>query len=421
MNTLFTYQQAKTEADRCLYCFDAPCMDRCPVHIDIPTFIAMIKSGNVPGAAKVVKTSHPLANICGKICPEEIFCQSVCNRAKQDEAIRIRELHFFATQFEWKRGQASPRTLPQNGKSVAVIGAGPAGLGCAFGLATFGYEVHVYDASGFGGIPRNSIPSFRLTDDELRSDIEFLSPSFHLHQMNIDGEMFEKIRSQHHAVFVAVGLGLDKTLGVRGEHLNGTFPVLRFLEQAKHNHLHDTTNKRVVIVGGGNVSLDAAATAKHMGAKDVTLIYRRSEAEMKVWKGELAEAKKQGVIIQFLTTPVEILGANHVTGIRCRRNSLGEKLDSSGRPVPVEIMDSDFVLEADVVVIAIGQQIQSEFVNRLERTAQGFIKVNEKFQTSLPGVYAGGDAIAGEGTIVQSVAHGKAAAHTMHSFLEGRI
>lgn len=405
-----TPQQAATESERCLYCFDAPCTQACPVHIDIPKFISMIKNGNVIGAAKVVKTSHALANVCGKVCPEEIFCQSVCNRAKQDTPIQIRELHFFATQHEAKSGFAAMRQFPKNGKKTAVIGAGPAGLGCAFELAKLGYDVHVYDAKGFGGVPRNSIPAFRLSDDELRSDIEFISPCFHSHQMNVDAEAFGKIRQQSDAVFIGVGLGLDKRLEIRGEHLIGVFPVLEFLERAKINGLRNGVGKRVVIIGGGNVSLDAAATAKHLGAKDVVLIYRRSEKEMKVWKSELDEAKKLGVQMQFLTQPLEVVGDDHVVGLRCRRTRLSDEVDSSGRPVPVEVPNSDFVLDADTVVIAIGQQIHADFIRFFERTKQGYIKVDETFQTSLPGIFAGGDAIAGEGTVVQSVAHGKEAA-----------
>jgi glutamate synthase (NADPH/NADH) small chain len=412
-----TNQQALAESQRCLYCFDAPCTQACPVHMDIPKFIAMMRSGNIIGAAEVVKTSHALANVCGKVCPEEVFCQSVCNRAKQDEPIMIRELHFFATQQEAKRGYSPPRSFPKNGKTVAVIGAGPAGLGCAFELVKLGCEVHVYDGKGFGGVPRSSIPAFRLSDDELRSDIEFLSPHFHSHQMIVDAKAFERIRRQYDAVFVGVGLGLDKDLGIRGEHLIGVFPVLDFLVQAKRNGLRGRIAKRVVVVGGGNVSLDAAATAKRLGTRDVVLLYRRSEQEMKVWKNELDEAKRAGVQFQFLTSPIEVLGDDHVVGIRCRRNRLSDDRDSSGRPIPMEIEGSDFVLDADEIIIAIGQHIKSDFVNQFERTTQGYIKVDARFQTSLHGVFAGGDAVAGEGTIVQAVAQGKAAAHAMKEYL----
>ncbi len=203
--------------------------------------------------------------------------------------------------------------------------------------------------------------------------------------------------------------------------MSGVFPVLEFLGRAKENELRNGVGNRVVIIGGGNVSLDAAATAKHLGAKEVTLVYRRSEIEMKVWKSELHEAKKLGVQMQFLTQPMEILGEERVSGIRCRRTRLSEKVDSTGRAVPVEVPNSDFVLDADAVVVAIGQQIHAEFVHFFEQTKKGFIKVDETFQTSLPGIYAGGDAIAGEGTIVQAVAQGKMAARAIHKYLDGEL
>jgi NADPH-dependent glutamate synthase beta subunit-like oxidoreductase len=193
--------------------------------------------------------------------------------------------------------------------------------------------------------------------------------------------------------------------------------VLKFLEKAKANSTSMKTGKRVVIVGGGNVSLDAAATAKRLGAESVTLIYRRSEKEMRVWKSELEEARKQGVEIRFLVNPVSMVGKSNVKGIKCRRTQLSKRKDKSGRPIPVEVKGSDFVVEADSVVIAIGQTIEADWLESLNRSNQGYVKVGGNFQTSVPGVFAGGDMIAGEGTIVQSVAHGKYAAHAIHEYL----
>ncbi len=417
----FTHQQALAESERCLYCFDAPCTQACPVHIDIPAFISMIKSSNVIGAAQVVKRSNALANVCGRVCPEEIFCQSVCNRARLDKPIHIRELHSFATQREAAGGFLKVRAAARIGKTVAVIGAGPAGLGCAFELSTLGYDVHVYDPKGFGGVPRNSIPLFRLSDKELRSDIEFLSPFFHSHQLYVDAGTFEFICKQHEAVFVGIGLGLDKLPGIPGEHLNGVVPVLEYLERAKKNGMRGTLGKRVVIIGGGNVSLDAATTAMQYGAMEATLLYRRSEREMKVWNAELQSARNHGVHMQFLTMPVEVVGNGHVTGLRCRRTRLSERMDASGRPVPVEVPGSDMLLEADTVVFAIGQRIRSEFAGKFRQTSQGYIHADENFQTSVTGVFAGGDVIAGEGTVVQSVAQGKQAARAMHKFITAKM
>jgi NADPH-dependent glutamate synthase beta subunit-like oxidoreductase len=416
---VLTSQQARTEAERCLQCFDAPCIQACPTHIDIPTFISMIKSGNVRGAAEVVKTSNALANVCGKVCPDEIYCQSVCNRSKEDEPIRIRELHFFATQYEARSGYSPLRSFPKKKRRVAVLGGGPTGLGCAFELAKLGYDVTLFDGKGLGGVPKSNIPSFRLADKELKDDVKFLSCHFKVKRVNIDVSKLPRLMKEFDSVYIGIGLGNDRLLGVKGENLEGVFPVLHFLESAKKGKI--SIGKKVVVVGGGNVSLDAAATARRLGADEVSLIYRRSASEMKVWKGELEEARTQGVEIRFLTNPVAILGKKKVNGVKCRRTELSKKKDSSGRPIPVEVKGSEFTMEADTVVIAIGQVIGADIIKHLKLSKRGFITVDKKFQTSVPGIFAGGDAISGEGTIVQSVAHGKQAAWAINEYMERAV
>ena len=416
MNIPLTSQQARLEAERCLQCFDAPCEQACPTHIHIPAFISMIRSGNIIGASEVVRTSNALANVCGKICPEETFCQSVCTRSKQDEPIKIRELHFFATQEEAKRGISIVHPFPEQGKKVAVIGAGPSGLGCAFELSKYGYKVDVFEKTKAGGVPRNSIPSYRLTNKELESDTKFLSNYFSIKKRTIDGKMFDQIRDSYDATYLAIGLGRDRPVGIPGEKLKGVLPVLQFLESAKLNPKKIKVGRNVVVIGGGNVSLDAAATAKRLGAESVLLIYRRSEREMRVWKAELEEARKQGVEIRFLTTPVAIVGNKKVGGIKCRTTRLSKQKDSSGRAIPVEMKGSDFILEANTVIVAIGQSVAADWLEGFERE-KGYVKVNVDFQTSQKSVFAGGDMIAGEGTIVQSVAQGKHAAQAIHEFI----
>jgi dihydropyrimidine dehydrogenase (NAD+) subunit PreT len=413
-------QQARIESERCLHCFDAPCKAACPTHIDVPKFISMIRTGNIIGAAKVVKTSNALANTCGKICPEEVFCQSVCTRGKQETPIQIRELHFFATQQEAKKGFSPPKIMPSSGKKIAVIGAGPAGLGCAFELAKLGHHVDVYESNRPGGVPRKSIPSYRLAASELESDTKFLSGFFTIRKKVVDAKAFGQIQQAHDATFVAVGLGKDRGLGIPREKLKGVLPVLQFLEKAKLAPSKMKVGKKVVVVGGGNVSLDAAATAKRLGAESVILIYRRSEKEMRVWKGELDEARRQGVEIRFLVNPLSIAGKGKVSGIKCRKTRLGKQKDKSGRPVPVEIKGSEFTLEADTIVIAIGQTIEANWLGDLERKGGGYVNVREDFRTSVAGVFAGGDMIGGEGTIVQSVSQGKYAAHAIHEFLSAK-
>jgi dihydropyrimidine dehydrogenase (NAD+) subunit PreT len=410
-------QEATIESERCLQCFDAPCTSACPTHIEIPKFIGMIRSGNVRGAAEVVKTSNALANTCGKICPEEVFCQFVCTRGKQDQAIKIRELHFFATQYEAKAGFSRTSDFPSPTNKVAVVGGGPAGLGCAFELSKLGHEVEVFNAGMTGGVPRNSIPPFRLSNIDLETDTRFLSKFFKIRKKAIDGNSFKQMQQSYDAIFLAVGLGEDRTLGIPGEKLKGVIPVLEFLERAKSNPTKTTKWKKTVVVGGGNVSLDAAATAKRMGAESVIVIYRRSEREMRVWKGELDEARKQGIEIRFLTNPVGFVGKGKVRGVKCRLTKLSTRKDKSGRPIPVEVEGSDFILEVDLVIVAIGQKIKADWLEGINRNRAGYVEVDDRFRTSIEGVFAGGDMIAGEGTIVQSVAHGKHAAQAIHDYV----
>jgi NADPH-dependent glutamate synthase beta subunit-like oxidoreductase len=417
MNLTLTPQQARIESERCLQCFDAPCEQACPTHIKVPMFIGMIRSGNIIGAAEVAKTSNALVNVCGKICPEETFCQSVCTRSKQDEPIKIRELHFFATQEEAKLGFSKTCSFPKLNKKVAVIGAGPSGLSCAFELSKLGYKVDVFDKGKPGGVPRKSIPAFRLADKELESDTKFLLKYFSLKKKAVNKKEFAQIQKSYDASFLAVGLGKDRPVGIPGEKMKGVLPVLKFLESAKAHPKKIKLGKRVVVVGGGNVSLDAAATAKRLGAESVILIYRRSEKEMRVWKAELEEARRQGVEIRFLTNPVAVVGKKHVEGVKCRRTKLNKQKDKSGRPIPVEVKGSEFQMEADTVIIAIGQSIAAEWLEGVARE-NGYIKVDNNYQTSREGVFAGGDMIAGEGTIVQSVAQGKHAAQAIHEYLK---
>jgi dihydropyrimidine dehydrogenase (NAD+) subunit PreT len=416
MNASLTPQQARTESARCLQCFDAPCEQACPTHIRIPLFIGMIRSGNIMGAAEVVRSSNALVNVCGKICPEETFCQSLCTRSKQDEPIKIRELHFFATQEEAKTGFADIKLFTESKQKVAVIGAGPSGLACAFELSKFGCTVDVYDKAKPGGVPQKSIPAFRLSQKEIESDTKFLSQYFSIKKKNVDNKSFKQMKTSYDALYLAVGLGKDRPVGIPGEKLKGVLPVLEFLESAKVNPKKMKVGKNVIVVGGGNVSLDAAATAKRLGAESVVLIYRRSEKEMRVWKAELEEARKQGVEIRFLTNPIAMIGKKRVEGIKCRRTKLRKQKDASGRAIPVEVKGSDFVLQADTIIVAIGQSIAADWLEGIDRE-KGYVKVDANFQTSQKGIFAGGDMIAGEGTIVQSVAQGKHAAQAIHDYL----
>ncbi len=414
MKARLSDRQARVEAERCLGCFDAPCTAACPAQIDIPGFIAMVRSGNPIGAAEVVRSSNALANVCGKVCPQEVFCQASCTRAKQDTPIAIRALHYYATQKEVERGHSLPRTFEPNGKSAGVVGGGPAGLSCAFALARLGYRVDLYDRRLPGGVPGRSIPSYRLSGEDVRSDLDFISRFVGFHQEEVGRASLIALEKRHDALFIGVGLGVDRKLPLPGANLPGVVPVLDFLESAREGR-NALQGERVVIVGGGNVSLDAAATTQRMGYREVVLIYRRGEKEMRVWTSEREEAR--GVQMLFFTSPVEIIGPDRVRGVRCRRTRLSDRLDATGRPLPVEIEGSEFVLECDAVITAIGQIAGGELLDLFERTAQGRLKVDHFLATSRPGVFAGGDCVGGEGTIVQSVADGKNAAASMHRYI----
>jgi glutamate synthase (NADPH/NADH) small chain len=389
------------------------------VHIDIPGFIAMIRSGNASGAAWLVRNANALADTCGRICPSEVYCQPACTRARQDAPVLIRELHLYATRSERTR-EFHSGAAPRTGKSVAIVGAGPAGLGCAFELAKLGHAVDLYNDGPPGGVPLKSIPPFRLPVEDLFHDAALLGRFFTAYDCTVDAAKFGSITGGHDAVFVAVGLGLDRPLGIPGEDLRSVFPVLGFLETAKRKPHTLTIGSRVIVVGGGNVSLDAAATARRLGAADVTLLYRRGEQQMLVWSAELAEARRLGVEFRFHAIPLAIVGTGRVEGVLCRGMRLSAERDDSGRPVPVEVPGSDFLLPADSVIVAVGQEIRAGWLTGMDRTKRGYISVDGEFQTSLPGVFAGGDAVSGEGTVVRSLAHGKQAAHAIHGYIMRR-
>lgn len=418
MTAALDARHALNEADRCLQCFDAPCTAACPAHIDIPRFIYSLRTGNLRGAARVVRHANAMAHVCGNVCPEEVFCQATCTRGKQDRPVEIRGLHRYVTAVEAERGTSMPHMAAASGKRVAVIGAGPAGLTCAFELGRFGIATTVFERSVPGGVPAASIPAYRLPEAELQVDREFLLKFFHLERSEVTPAAFERLRKEFNAVFVGVGLGLDRMPSLPGNALRGVLPVLGFLESARRLPGSGPPGRRVVVIGGGNVSLDAAATARRQGAERVVLLYRRGEQEMRVWKAELEEARKSGVEIRCFAQPVEILGERSVSGMLCRQTRLGDTSDATGRRIPVEIPGSEFRLEADAVIVAIGQVPAARFIDALERTSGGYVKVDRHYETSIPGVFAGGDVVGGEGTIVQAVAQGKAAAKCMQQHLD---
>ncbi|MGA9115618.1 MAG: FAD-dependent oxidoreductase [Bacteroidota bacterium] len=408
---------ALRETERCLQCHDAPCTAACPVHIDIPGFIRMLRSGNPRGAAHLIRAANPLAHICGEVCPQEVYCQASCTRGKQDAPVEIRPLHAFASTEERRGGYSTPRVPAPGGGRAAVIGGGPAGLACAFELRRLGRGVVLFEMRDPGGVPRSSIPSYRLSPEVLEGDLSFLLPHIEVRREEVGADSFRRIRTEYDAVFVAVGLGADRPLPLPGADLPGVIPVLRFLEDARSGAGVSRRWENVVVVGGGNVSLDAAATAKSLGASHVVLLYRRGESEMKIWKSELEEARARGVQVAALTQPMTVLGTGRVEGVRCLRTRLSGDTGPDGRRLPVAVEGSEHDYPADAVIAAIGQRPAAEFLQLLETKPEGYVETDGKSATSLGGVFAGGDVVGREGTIVRAVAEGRAAAQAMHAFM----
>ena len=396
------------EAKRCLSCFEPPCQSSCPAGIPIPDFIRSLNSGNIISSARLIRNANPLASICGVVCPEEVFCQSNCTRSKIDASIKIRELHSYVTGYEAENESVS--TSSKN--KVAIIGSGPAGLSCAITLALHSVQAIIYEKSDhIGGVPSSSIPDFRLSDETITTDIEYARKLGVEFKLNIDIDDPKVLLKNHQSVLIAAGLAKGITAKIPGSDSNGVLSALSFLERARSGNHYDIKNKRVIIIGGGNVSLDVAAVAMETGAAEVHLLYRRGPAEMKVWQTELDEAQRRGVVIDYLTTPVEYVAkANKLHAVRCIRTRLIEKRDSSGRRMVEQVPGSEFSIPVDFVIEAIG--LTSDYSRD--------IKINADLSTPVDGIFAGGDWARGEGTIVEAVRDGKNAAHRIISYMKDK-
>jgi NADPH-dependent glutamate synthase beta subunit-like oxidoreductase len=396
------------EADRCLSCFEPPCQQNCPARIPVLEFIRSIKSGNLKYAARLVREANPLAAVCGEVCPEEVFCQSKCTRMQIDSPVKIRELHHYATRHETDY-------LPDSAKlkgNVAIIGSGPAGISCAFQLVRIGAKAVVFERSKHaGGVPSSSIPDFRLAEDVINEDIDYARRAGVEIILNRHIDMPSKLLDDFDAVFIAAGLSLNKKTNIAGSDSKQVIDALPFLEDMRSGKTSIAAGKRIVVIGGGNVSLDVAAAAMAAGASEVHLLYRRGPREMKIWKSELDEAQKRGVIIDFLVTPVEyIIESNNLIAVKCIRTWLTDKLDSSMRRIAEPIANTEFLIPADLAIEAIG--LVSDYSED--------IPVNDDLTTSVEGVFAGGDWARGEGTIVEAVRDGKLAAEKIAAYMKDK-
>ena len=434
----YNKEEAVEEAARCLNCKNAQCVKGCPVSINIPEFIHNVKEGNIEEAYRVIGQSSALPAICGRVCPQESQCEGKCIRGIKGEAVSIGKLERFVADWARENDIKPEKAASKNGKRVAVIGSGPSGLTCAGDLAKLGYDVTIFEAlHEAGGVLVYGIPEFRLPKDTVvKHEIEnvkslgveidtnvVIGKSVTIDQL-LDEEGFD-------AVFIGSGAGLPRFMGIPGENANGVFSANEYLTR---NNLmkafktdYDTpiaAGTKVAVVGGGNVAMDAARTALRLGA-EVHIVYRRSEAELPARAEEVHHAKEEGIVFDLLTNPTEILVDENgwVKGMKCIRMELGEP-DASGRRRPVEIEGSEFELDLDTVIMALGTSpnpLISSTTKGLETNKRACIVADEEFgRTSKEGVFAGGDAVTGAATVILAMRAGKVAAKGIHEYLSNK-
>jgi len=432
----YTPEEAVSEAERCLQCKRAPCIQGCPVNINIPKFIREIREGDFRAAIRTIKETNNLPAICGRVCPQETQCQAVCTLGKKYEPVAIGRLERFVADWEYEHGVELPEVGKPTGFRVAVVGSGPAGLTCAADLRRFGHAVTIFEALHEpGGVLMYGIPEFRLPKRIVRAEIEnLLKMGVELKLNVVVGRTVtidELFARGYHAVFVGSGAGLPKFLGIPGENLIGIYSANEFLTRVNLMRAYlfpeyDTpvkVGKVVAVVGGGNVAMDAARTALRLGAERVIVLYRRTEAEMPARREEIHHAKEEGVEFEFLVNPVRFLDSGgKVSGVECIRMELGEP-DESGRRRPIPIPNSNFVIPVDTVIVAIGNDphpLVPRTTPGLATTKHGTIVADEEGRTSREGVFAGGDIVTGAATVISAMGAGKRAAFAIHRYLLSR-
>ncbi len=436
----YTPEQARLEAMRCLQCKNPPCVADCPVHIDIPGFIAEIAEGNFKKSAQIIKKDSLLPAICGRVCPQEVQCQKRCTTGKSlkdlEQSVSIGHLERFAADWERRTGKIGvPAVAPATGKKVGVVGSGPASLMVAADCRKAGHDVVIFEAfHKLGGVMRYGIPEFRLPNKTMEQEVESLWAMGVKIEKNFVVGRTRKIpdllnKDGFDALFIGTGAGLPKFMGIPGEELPGVFTANEYLTRANLMHAYDRENadtpmyysKSVAILGGGNVAMDAARMALRLGAQEVNVIYRRTEAEMPARNEEIAHAKEEGINFCFLQNAIEIIPnkKGRVTQLKCIRYELGEP-DDSGRRRPVELADSAFTIKTDTVIIAIGNSsnpLIAQTTPELETTKWGTLKVDDRLETTLPGVFAGGDIVTGAATIIEAMGQGQQAAQNINTDL----
>ncbi|ERK28414.1 NADPH-dependent glutamate synthase [Clostridium intestinale] len=435
----YTDEEANLEASRCLNCKKPRCVDKCPVSINIPAFIQKVKDGDIKAAAEIIAEASSLPAVCGRVCPQESQCEGQCVLGVKGEAVAIGKLERFVADWTRENNVDISKKAEPNGKKVAVVGAGPAGLTCAGDLARLGYEVKIFEALHEpGGVLVYGIPEFRLPKETVvKTEIENVKKLGVEIETNVIvgrtitiDQLFEE--EGFEAVFVGSGAGLPKFMGIPGENANGVLSANEFLTRSNlmkaFKEGYDTpirVGDRVAVVGGGNVAMDAARTALRLGA-EVHIVYRRSEAELPARVEEVHHAKEEGIIFDLLTNPVEILQDEKgwVTGMKCIRMELGEP-DASGRRKPVEVEGSEFVIPLDTVIMSLGTSpnpLISSTTKGLEINKRRCLVVEEETgKTTKDGVYAGGDVVTGAATVILAMGAGKRAAKGIHEYLRNTL
>ena len=434
----YDLDEARLEASRCLGCKKPRCVEHCPVSLQIPQFIAQLRDGNLAEAARIIAQDSSLPSVCGRVCPQETQCEGSCILGVKGESVAIGKLERFVGDWSIEHGAEATAPAPSNGRKVAVVGSGPAGLACAADLAKMGYEVKIFEAlHKAGGVLQYGIPEFRLPKDKvvareienvLRLGVRIETDVIVGHTVTVDSLLDEEGYS---AVFIGSGAGLPRFMGIPGENLNGVVSANEFLTRANLMKAYDDTydtpiyvGRRVVVVGGGNVAMDAVRTAARLGA-EAHIVYRRSEAELPARAEEVHHAKQEGIEFRMLTNPVEVLGDEKgwVRGLRCVRMELGEP-DASGRRSPVAVEGSEFEIGCDVVIMALGTSPNPLIASTtcgLETNRRGCLVADEEHgQTSREGIFAGGDAVTGAATVILAMGAGRRAARAIDEYVRAK-